>query len=215
MQIKAFISDFDGTLVSVDMLDVLCGIVGKEDASRKLKEDFITGKGDGLLTLKQRIDFLRGVTASQISAKLVGDAYLRPGAHELFAYLYQHGIRTILQSGNILPVLQYYQERLGISDLVGTKPRMKGNTILGIEMEDFLSRNFKAAGCKAILDSHGISKENVVAIGDAPADAAVFALSGLCIAVDPKGDIAEKAHHIVANDLTAVIEILKKVSNSD
>lgn len=214
MQIEAFISDLDGTLVREDMLDVLCDIVGKKDASHKLNEEFITGRRDGLLALKERIDFLKGVTESQISARLVEDSCLRPGADELFAYLREQGVRTILQSGNILPVLEYYQERLGISDLVGTKPRMNGTTILGIELEDFVGRDFKAAGCKGILDLHGIPRENVVAIGDAPADSSVFALSGLCIAVDPKGGIGEEADHIIGCDLTAVVEILKSVSEN-
>ena len=67
---KIFLSDFDGTIVSKDILDVLCGINGKEEISKQLNEEFISGKREGLPTLKQRIDFLQGISYSQIYKKL-------------------------------------------------------------------------------------------------------------------------------------------------
>ena len=77
---KLFLSDFDGTLVNKDILDVLCGINGKEEESKFLNEEFIAGKREGLPTLKQRIDFLKGVTSLQIKEKLDKNNYLVPGA---------------------------------------------------------------------------------------------------------------------------------------
>ncbi|MCL2341685.1 MAG: hypothetical protein FWC53_01085 [Firmicutes bacterium] len=53
--IKLVITDFDGTLVLEDILDVICGINKKEKESIKLNEDFISGKTNGLITLKKRI----------------------------------------------------------------------------------------------------------------------------------------------------------------
>jgi len=111
---KLFLSDFDGTLVNKDILDVLCGINGKEEESKRLNEEFIAGKREGLPTLKQRIDFLKGITTAQIKAKLDVKNYLIAGAIELFAYLKASGYITVLHSGNILPVLEYYQGLLDI-----------------------------------------------------------------------------------------------------
>jgi 2-hydroxy-3-keto-5-methylthiopentenyl-1-phosphate phosphatase len=57
MSKKIFLCDFDGTLVYRDILDVICGTVGKEEESQKLNEEFIAGKRENLPTLKKRIDF--------------------------------------------------------------------------------------------------------------------------------------------------------------
>ena len=45
---KIFLFDFDGTLVTEDILDVVCDIVGKKEESIKINEDVINGKITGL-----------------------------------------------------------------------------------------------------------------------------------------------------------------------
>lgn len=209
--VKIFLSDFDGTLVNKDILDVLCGINGKEEESKRLNAEFIAGKRDGLPTLKQRIDFLKGVSTLQIKAKLDAENYLVDGAKELFAYLKANGFVTVLHSGNILPVLEYYQNLLGIDYIVGNKPRRNGDSIIGIELEDFASRDFKVKGCKEIISKLNISKECVYAIGDSPADLGVFSLAGTCIAINAKGGIDKNVDIVLKNgNLSELIPYLKK-----
>ena len=207
---KVFLSDFDGTLVNTDILDVLCGINGKEEESKRLNEEFIAGKREGLPTLKQRIDFLNGVTTEQIKEKLDECNYLVDGAKELFAYLKENGYITVLHSGNLVPVLEYYQNLLGIDYVVGNAPRMNGNTIIGIEIEDFASRNFKVDGCQKIIDEIGDKKKDVLAIGDSPADRAVFSLADKRIVINPKGGIEQEADIVLKNSLAELISVLAK-----
>ena len=57
--IKAVLLDFDGTLVTKDILDVACKIVGKDTESKKLNEEFNSGKTSGLDALIKRINLLR------------------------------------------------------------------------------------------------------------------------------------------------------------
>ena len=60
--------DFDGTLFTEDILDVVCDIVGKEE-SIKINEDVINGKLMGWKLLCTRINLLNGVTYDQIKEK--------------------------------------------------------------------------------------------------------------------------------------------------
>src|SRR6266700_1568993 len=113
--IKAVLLDFDGTVVYKDILDVVCGIVGKEEESAKINKEFFAGKRTGLQPLIERINFLRGVYLPQIQKKLYENAYLMDGAKDLVYYLNKKNIVSILNSGNIIPVLQYYQRILGIT----------------------------------------------------------------------------------------------------
>lgn len=211
MRIKAFLADFDGTLVYNDMLDVLCGINGKEEDSRTLNEAFIIGKSKGLLTLKRRIDFLAGVTLEQIKDKLDENNYLIDGAKELFSYLAKNKITTVLHSGNITPVLQYYQKILNIDYVLGTTPRMNGNVITGIELSDIGDIDFKALGCRNILNELEIDRKEVVCLGDSPSDSAIFSMSAISIAINPKGNIAEKADYVIHGNLRKAIDVMSKV----
>ena len=208
MKTKVFLSDFDGTLVNTDILDVLCGINGHEAESKKLNEEFIAGKREGLPTLKQRIDFLSGISTKQIKTKLDECNFLVDGAKELFSYLKKHEFVTVLHSGNLVPVLEYYKNLLGIDYVVGNTPRMNGDTIIGIEIEDFVSRDFKVDGCRRIIESLSAEKENIYAIGDSPADRAVFGLAGNRIAINAKGGIEKDADIILQHSLKDLIPYL-------
>lgn len=208
---KIFLSDFDGTLVNKDILDVLCGINGKEEESKILNEEFVSGKREGLPTLKQRIDFLAGITYQQIVDKLDENNYLIEGAVELFQALKSKGVITVLHSGNLIPVLKYYQEKLGIDYIVGNMPRMNGEIITGIELSDFAGRDFKVKGCKEIVDKYSANKSDIIAIGDSPADLPVFEIAGVKIVINAKNGVDEKADIVLGNKLSELIPMLDKV----
>lgn len=208
---KIFLSDFDGTLVNKDILDVLCSINGKEAESKRLNEEFLAGRREGLPTLKQRIDFLSGVSYKQIYEKLEENNYLIDGAYELFEELKRRGVITVLHSGNITPVLRYYQEKLGISYIVGNKPRINNNIITGIELSDFLGRDFKVLGCKKIIEQYNVQKNDIIAIGDSPADLSVFQIAGTRIVINAKNDIEKEADIVLNNSLVELIPILDSI----
>jgi phosphoserine phosphatase len=214
--IKAVLLDFDGTLVNQDILDVVCGIVGKEHESeainKKFHEDLQAGREVSLIApLITRINFLKGVSLPQIKETLDKNPYLVSGAKELLAYLNQNYIISILNSGNIMPILQYYQSLLGISYLVGTKPKMEGETIEGIAEDDFPGMDFKLIGIQKILESREIHPQETVALGDSPVDKKIFDFAGKSIAINPKGGVENFADYVIENDLTNVIPILESL----
>lgn len=207
--LKAVLLDFDGTLVNKDILDVICGIVGKEQESEQLNNDFHSGKLPGLTGLITRINFLQGVTLSQITSKLDKNTYLMSGTRELFSYLKKHSIISIIHSGNIIPILHYYQDLLDADYIIGTHPKMDGDTILGISANDFPGRDFKVNEVKKLLEKLSIKGKETLAIGDSPADKAVFDLAGKSIAINPKGDIEKYADYVIQNSLQHVIPIIE------
>lgn len=171
-------SDFDGTLVHKDILDIACGIVGKEEESRRINEEFHQGKRLGLPTIITRINYLKGVKFNQIKKKLDQENYLNEGAKEMIGYLLKNRYISVLYSGNIIPILAYYQQLLGFNYIVGTRPRMKGDTILGISKNDFpknyKDQDFKVYHIERFLQKININPKDVLAIGNSPSDIPVF-----------------------------------------
>lgn len=214
MKTKAVLIDFDGTIATKDILDVVCEIVGKEEESHRIMEEAFAGKRDGLESLITRINFLKGVSLDQINQKLAQNDYLMPGAKELFDYLNSKGIISILNSGNLIPVLAYYKEKLGITHLVGSKPKMDGNKIVGISQDDYPASDFKLAGCKKILKQEGIKQEEVVAIGDSPADRGVFNFAKKSIAINPRNGMEKEVDFVINNNLSEVIDIINNLGNN-
>ena len=211
MEVKAVLIDFDGTIVNKDVLDVVCGIAGKEEESKKINEEFHAGKRKGLSPLIERINFLRGISTEQINDKLIENDYLIKGVKEFFDFLNSNGIISILNSGNLVPILEYYKKKLGISYVVGTKPRMNGNKIISISEDDFSGNNFKLIDSKVILDNLGIKSENIISIGDSPADKPLFEFAEKAIAINPKNGIKKFADFEIEEDLSKAIEIIRNL----
>lgn len=212
-KIKLAILDLDGTLVNKDTLDLLCRAAGKEKESEQLNAAFHRGEKPGLSALIERINFLKGMSRQQIADTLAEDKYLLPGVEELFGYFKQNKIVTILASGGIIPVLEYYQGLLGIDHVVGSRPNMDGDIIMGIDESAYpTDKHFKVAGIEQVLEQYDFTTEEIMAMGDSPSDKGMFAMSGLKIAINPKGDIAEYADHVVRDDVSKVIELIEKYS---
>lgn len=211
MKIKVALLDFDGTLVTKDILDLLCRSFGKEKESEKLNEAFHRGEIPGLEALVGRINFLKGMTKTQISEILQPESYLMLGCKELMGFFKRNHIVTILASGNILPVLEYYQQLLSIDYIVGSKPQMDNQTIVGIDESAFSSKTFKLDGIQTILKDLNVTSENIIALGDSPSDKDMFELSNYAITVNPKGDIADFADAVIGEDLTQVIKLLEEI----
>ena len=215
MEIKAILIDFDGTIVNKDILDIVCGIVDKEEESKKINEELYVGKRKGLSPLIERINFLSGISTKQINKKLSENNYLIKGAKEFFDFLNSNGIISILTSGNLVPILKYYQKNLNISYIVGTKPKMNGNKIISISEDDFSGNNFKLIDSKAILDKLRIKSENVISIGDSPADKPLFKFAAKSITINPKNGIEKFADFQIKDDLSKAIEIIKNLSKKN
>lgn len=205
---KIFLFDFNGTIVTENILDVICEIVGKKEESRLINEKVRRGEVKRLESLCDRINFLKGVSYQKIKEKLSKETYLRKGTIELFDYLKRNNFITILSSGNITPVLKYYQELLNIDYVFGTKPKMNGETIEQIDISDFSSKDFKYDACLNVIDKLKVDKSEIYGIGDSIVDKKMLSLAGHKFAINPKGGLEKFVDIVIQDDISDVIKYI-------
>ena len=95
---------------------------------------------------------------------------------------------------------------------MGTKPKMNGNLIDSISEEDFSGPNFKLEDSKIILKNLDIISDEVIAIGDSPADKTIFEFAGKSIAINPKEGVGKYADYVINDDLSKAIDIINKLN---
>ena len=189
MDIKAVIIDFDGTITTQDMSSLLAAKAGKKEESERLNQLFHEGKLLGLTGLIRRINFLKGITIKDLESIVDEEDFIRQGALEFFEYLKENKIISIVASGNLIPLLEIYQKKLAFDYIVGSRPQLDNNVIVGIKESDYSCQDFKVKDSMTILEKLRISKEEVVAIGDSPADRGIMNFATISIAINPKGGI--------------------------
>ena len=204
---KIFLFDFDGTLVTEAILDVMCDIVGKKEESIELKNKVLHGLVQGYGPLCTRINFLQGVTYQQMKDKLDENNYLRDGVVELFKTLNDKGYITVVSSGNIEPVLRYYQELLNITYVFGSKPDMDGDKILGISESSFRSHDFKYEACLDVIHQYDEEEKKVYGVGDSAVDISMLSLADVKFAIDPKGGLEKHVDYVI-HDMREIIDYL-------
>lgn len=207
--IKAALLDLDGTLLNADMSVVIAEIAGKQNEVHQNNLNFHNGVTKGLTGLIDSINLFKGITLDEINDKLSKQDYLMPGAHELLKFFRDNGIISILASGSILPAVEYYQKVLDIDYVIGSRPRIRDGVIEGISEEDYPDPDFKLFETKKILEALNIDAAETVAIGDSPGDRSRFQFAATSIAINPKGGIEELAKHVITDDLSKAIPIIK------
>ncbi len=209
MRIRAALIDFDETVIVGDCLSMACEFAGKKEESIRLNEAFMKNPVLGIGPLIERINFLRGQDTDEIIDFLDSKDLLMPGATDFFEFLKENRIISILTSGNIISILEHFQKKLGIDYIVGSRPKIDGKIIAGIEKNDYSGDDFKLTDCLGILESLDITASQVIAIGDSPADAGIFKYAAKCIAINPRGGIEKHADFIISDDLSMAIPIIK------
>lgn len=209
MPAQVLLLDFDGTIVTKDMLSEVIDLVGKKHQSEVIDKEFQAGKLPGLSALISRINLLKGVSVEQIQAKVKQDLALIPGTRELLAFCKQQKIVTILASGSIVSILEVYQQELGIDYLVGSQPEISQGKIIGISQDDYPPQgHFKVVGITSILENLELSQAQIVAIGDGRGDIPMFELATTKLAINPKGGIEEFAEYVIT-DLNQALSIIR------
>jgi phosphoserine phosphatase len=210
MNIRGLVIDFDGTIVTDDLLDLVCGFVGKKEESEEIRHQTFKNQPKSLDGLIRRINLLEGVHLDRLAQFVAEENFLRTGAIEFFEYCRNQSIYTIVSTGNILPLVQLYQKELGFDDIVASCPSIIENTLEPISESAFSSFQFKVEDSVRKFEELKIEPEHIIAIGDSPTDKGLFEYASRSIAINPQYGIEQYADRVILDDLSLAIPILEE-----
>ena len=210
MALKLVVFDMDGTLLrpksSWQLLHDHFGTDNSEMLARYLRH-----KVDDAEFVARDLELWTAANGGPVDAatvnRVLDGAEPLPGAAEAVEGLHAAGVATAIISGGIDYLAQKLAAEWGMAE-AHANPLF--DSPVGLQGEIRVSGHAKAPVMRDVMARHGVSRDEVAAVGDTVIDLDLFALAGTSVAVNTSdGRVIEAAtHHLPRETLDGVLELL-------
>ena len=210
MALKLVVFDMDGTLLrpksSWQLLHDHFGTDNSEMLARYLRH-----KVDDAEFVARDLELWTAANGGPVDAatvnRVLDGAEPLPGAAEAVEGLHPAGVATAIISGGIDYLAQKLAAEWGMAE-AHANPLF--DSPVGLQGEIRVSGHAKAPVMRDVMARHGVSRDEVAAVGDTVIDLDLFALAGTSVAVNTSdGRVIEAAtHHLPGDTLDGVLELL-------
>jgi len=196
---KIIVFDMDSTIVDGEIIDEMARIagVGKEVAA--ITEKGMRGEIDFSESLRRRVSFLRGLKMKSLES-IAKTFNLTKGSEELVAALKEMGFKIALISGGFSYFTDVLKKKLGFDYAFGNELEINKGRLTGRIRGRIIDAKRKAEVLDAICHKEGITRDEVVAVGDGSNDQIMVANAGLGIAFNAKEILKKVADGAITKD---------------
>jgi phosphoserine phosphatase len=182
---KVIVFDMDSTIVDGEIIDEIAKLAGVGEKVAAITEKGMRGKIDYAQSLRTRVSLLKGLTIRSLEP-LVRTLKLTKGSEELVSALKEMGFKVGLISGGFSYFTDILKKRLGFDYAFGNILEVKKGRLTGRIQGRIIDAHRKAHIMDEICHKEGITRDEVVAVGDGSNDRIMVANAGLGIAFNAK-----------------------------
>lgn len=202
---RMLIADMDSTIIGQESLDEIADLKGIKPEIAALTERAMRGELDFADALRERMRLLSGVTEADLRRVLDERISLNPGARTLVETMKAHGAHTVLVSGGFTFFTGAVAAKAGFAANYGNVLLWEHGRVSGVA-EPILGRDAKRGALEKEAAAHGISPEEVIAVGDGANDLAMLNAAGLGVAYRAKPIVAAEADaQVLYTNLTTLL----------
>ena len=206
---RLIVFDMDSTIVDAEIIDEIARAAGVGDEVKKITKMAMNGEINFDEALKERVKLLKGLPV-RVLEKIYSEVKLTPGAKELIQSLKSAGYKTALISGGFTYFTEKIKKELGFDYAFGNELEIKDGKLTGKIKGRIINAEEKARIIEELAKKEGISKENIVAVGDGANDRIMLKNAGLGIAFNAKKALKEIADGTLSKDnLIGLASVLK------
>jgi phosphoserine phosphatase len=205
---RLVVFDMDSTIVDAEIIDELAkaGGVGKQVSDITARG--MEGKLDFEQSLRERVRMLKGLPVETL-AEIRDNMKLTPGSEELLRTLKGMGFKLALISGGFTYFTDELKNKLGFDYAYANELVIKDGKVTGEVTGQIIDSKRKAGIVQEIMKKEGLTKEEVVAVGDGANDRIMIKNAGLGIAFNAKEVLKKVADgSITKNNLKGLIYCL-------
>jgi len=206
---RLIVFDMDSTIVDAEIIDEIAKVAGVQDEVKKLTEKAMEGKINFKDALKERVKLLKGLPV-EVLEKIYSEIKLTEGAKELIKSLKESGYIVAVVSGGFSYFTDRLKEELELDYAFGNELEIEDGVLTGKLKGRIIDAVEKARIIEEIAVKEGISREDIVAVGDGANDKIMVENAGLGIAFNAKKALKEVADGTISKEnLIGIASILK------
>lgn len=196
---KVIVFDMDSTIVDGEIIDEMAKLAGVGKKVAAITEKGMQGKIDYGESLLTRVSLLKGLRVDSLEP-FAGTLKLTKGSEELIAALKEMGFKVALISGGFSYFTDILKKRLGFDYAFGNQLEIKRDRLTGGIKGRIIDARRKAEIMDEICRKEGITRDEVVAVGDGSNDRIMLANAGLGIAFNAREILKKVANGAITRD---------------
>lgn len=203
---KLLISDMDSTIIQQECLDELADYAGLKTEIAAITARAMAGELNFEGALTERVGRLKGLKLQALADCYRERITLMPGARTLTATMATHGAHCLLVSGGFTYFTSRIADLAGFHAHQGNRLLDDGTSLTGEVGQPILGREAKLTAMDQALETHNLTREDAIAMGDGANDLAMIQAAGLGLAVHAKPVVADASDAAINHtDLTSAL----------
>ena len=190
---RLLLADMDSTIIGCECIDEIADFAGLKPHVAAITEQAMRGELAFEPALRARVQLLKGLPVTVLAQVWDERVRLNPGARTLVATMAAHGALTALVSGGFTFYTGRTAEAAGFAIHQANTLMIENGMLTGTVAEPILGREAKRAMLETLIETHGLSRDETMAVGDGANDLAMIGAAGLGVAWHAKPAVAEAA----------------------
>jgi phosphoserine phosphatase len=193
------VMDMDSTLITVECIDEIADLQGLKPQVAAITAAAMRGELDYPQSLRERVALLKGLEARALQRVYDERVRLSPGAEIMIARFRRLGIKTLLVSGGFTFFTERIRERLQLDWTRSNVLEIADGKLTGNVTGEIVDAGVKRQALLARRDELGITREQIIGMGDGANDLKFMGECGVGIAYRAKPVVRAQATHALSH----------------
>ncbi len=187
------VMDMDSTLLAIESIDEIADFHGIKAEVAAITQSTMRGEINFAESITRRAALLEGLPESVLQRVYDERLQLSPGAEKMLQCVQSIGIRTMVVSGGFTFFTERIMKRLGLDYAFANTLDIQNGKLTGKVLGNIIGATAKGEILEQKRDELGLSKEQVIAIGDGANDIKMLGAAGVGIAFHAKPVVQAQA----------------------
>ncbi len=194
---RLLVMDMDSTLITIETIDELADLVNLKPQVAKITGQAMRGEIEYNESLQRRVALLKGLDEGALKQVYDERLKLSPGAEILLAAAKKHNLKTLLVSGSFTHVTELLKPRLGLDYTYANTLGVANGKLTGEVIGRIVNADAKRDELLRVSALLGITKEQIIGMGDGANDLKFMAECGVSIAYHAKPIVRGQTTHAI------------------